>query len=151
MAFPLIAWLNLRTASAVIGIDYVRMSLLRLIIIALLLVVWLPTGNACTLAAVFPENFSDCCDQNEATESSCSSCAECATLEKAVAAFPLQPFAPRVLQQREDEWLTRLMLLLSARAEIRLPLIEFCSSPPERPLWQLIVSTALPVRGPSVA
>jgi hypothetical protein len=132
-----------------------QMSFIRPIIAGILLVVWMPSVNACALATAFPQSFNDCCDDSTAPDAPIGSdsgcCSDCATLEGGLSISAIQPLNVSPLSQREDVWLTKIMLLLSARAEMRLLPLEFCSSPPQRPLWQFIVETALPVRGPSIS
>lgn len=132
-----------------------KMSFIRPIIAGILLVVWMPSVNACALATAFPESFSDCCDDSPAPEvpigSDVGCCSDCTTLESGLSISVAQPLNVVPLSQREDVWLTKLLVLLSARTEMLLLPLEFCSRPPEPALWQFIVCTALPVRGPSIA
>jgi hypothetical protein len=143
----------LRTACGVIEIQTFRMSLIRPIVIALLLAAWWPAMNTCVLAAAVPQIFSDCCsDSPTDVAGGCAenSCQKCVNLENGLAISLLHAVKLQAPAVRADAWLTKLQRLLSKRADTDVQLTAYCYTPPEQPLWHLVVRTALPVRGPSI-
>jgi hypothetical protein len=143
----------LRTACGVIGIQTLRMSLIRPIVIALLLAAWWPAMNRCVLAAAVPQIFSDCCsDSPTDVAGGCAekSCQKCVNLENGLALSLLHAVKLQAPIVRDDAWLTKLQRLISERADTDVQLTAYGYTPPEQPLWHLVVRTALPVRGPSI-
>jgi hypothetical protein len=143
----------LRTACGMIEIQTLRMSLIRPIVIALLLAAWWPAMNRCVLAAAAPQIFSDCCsDSPTDVAGGCAenSCQKCVNLENGLALSLLHAVKLQAPIVRADAWLTKLQRLLSERADTDVQLTAYCYTPPEQPLWHLVVRTALPVRGPSI-
>jgi hypothetical protein len=143
----------LRTACGVIGIQTLRMSLIRPIVIALLLAAWWPAMNRCVLAAAVPQIFSDCCsDSPTDVAGGCAenSCQKCVNLENGLALSLLHAVNLQAPIVRDDAWLTKLQRLISERADTDVQLTAYGYTPPEQPLWHLVVRTALPVRGPSI-
>ncbi len=124
---------------------------LRNSLLVLLFVAWFPAANACTLAAVFPQTFTVCCEGDEGPGMPCeSSCAGCVALENGFSLALLHPFLAPIPVRFEDAGLMRLFAsLAAARVEQQAP-AESTLSPPEPPLWQFVARTALPVRGPSL-
>lgn len=127
------------------------MPRLRIIVLALLLVAWLPAANACLLAVVFPQQFEEPCDDcGLGGTTGDASCSECATLETGFCLSHLQPFAVTAPVLRADEWLTALLLVVRMPVAEKAPPDAETSPPLERSLWHFVARTALPVRGPSL-
>lgn len=129
------------------------MSFVRPIFIAILLVAWWPAVNGCALASALPQIFSDCCDNSPSDADGCSenSCQKCVNLETGLAMSLLHAVKLQPPPLRVDAWLINLQRLLSDQADVDMLLPACWHAPPERSLWQFIVRTALPVRGPSLA
>jgi hypothetical protein len=127
------------------------MSLVRPVVIVLLLLAWGPAVNRCVLAAAAPQIFSDCCDDSAGgCDCSQNSCQQCVNVETGLATSLLHAVKVEPLV-KEDVWQTRILRLLSERSDANAQIVDYCYTPPERPLWHFIVRTALPVRGPSIS
>lgn len=130
------------------------MLLIRPVVIAILLVAWWPATNVCVLAAAAPQIFSDCCENSSTdTAGGCpeGSCPTCVNLENGLAMSLLYAVKLNAPAGRHEAWLTQLQRFLSEQARVGVQLTKYCHTPAEQPLWQFIVRTALPVRGPSIA
>lgn len=128
------------------------MSLVRPIVVALLLLAWGPAVNRCVLAAAAPQIFSDCCDDSAGGGCDCSqnSCQQCVNVETGLTTSLLHAVKVEPLA-KENVWQTRILRLLSERSDLNAQVVDYCYTPPERPLWHFVARTALPVRGPSIS
>lgn len=122
-----------------------------------LALLWWPAANSCLLASSFPALMATACEcgmeheENDSLPCGTKGCTPCATLENGVNLAALQqPAVPQPVMMLTDS-LTAL-LEKSARLESATP-AEPPPVPPliPPPIWRHDVSTAQPVRGPSLA
>ena len=127
------------------------MRFFRPIIAMLLVLAWVPATNSCALAAMFPQSFAHCADEDGDASKGvpCSSgCAKCVTLENGSDLSALQAITVDAPDWTEvSEWLRFALTLVEQEPQEVFPGL----SPDERPPWQVIARTAPPVRGPSLA
>lgn len=133
------------------------MRLSRAILAAFFALLFVVSTNSCALAAVF-ENGDACCENERVPGQSddqapCRSgtCAPCATLESGVNLAALAPVSVPQAGWTESNALSELLRKsaeIEAATQADPPLV---SPPLPPPVWRLDVTTALPVRGPSLA
>lgn len=124
------------------------MLAVRTFIAALLFLAWLPATNSCLLAAAYPEKISDCC--GEESGASGTTCDKCATLENGCQRSQLQPLTVETPVFVEIFSLSEILSEMARAVSDEPPPAEVGDSPLLR-LWTFVVSTALPVRAPSLA
>lgn len=131
------------------GYSYGRMPSLRTLIAALLFLAWMPATNSCLLAAVFPEKVANCCAHEGGEDS--DACHPCVTLENGFQLSLLQPLTLDVPAFVESAWLSEILRAMAREVSDEPHPAMTAESPPAARLWMLVVRTALPVRGPSLA
>ena len=91
----------------------------------------------------------ECCEHEDpAEESGGPECAQCVTLESGVNRVTPELVSVAEPTRVADEMLSAMMALV-LEAEKAVPEVD-TSQPVLVPLWQFVVQTALPVRGPSL-
>ena len=130
----------------------------RIITALFLALLWVPSVGHCLLAANFPQVFGSCCEcDRDATDgdrgqSDDGTCNQCVTLENGVNLSALAPVAVPVSAFWEDDALARWL-----RRSIELAAMEVAEVPEPVPVWSpppmrtVMLTKALPVRGPSLA
>lgn len=131
-----------------------RMTIVRTIIAALLVLAWLPATNSCLIAATFSDKVEDCCNPDEGQgddgSGGTNSCDRCITMENG---FPLTLLDLSALPAPllfEIESLGDLLRALAAEVSLEIPPAYREAPPPVRALLHFVLRTAQPVRGPSV-
>lgn len=143
--------------SAFASIHAYPMRLIRSTLAVFLILLFVVSSNRCLLAAAFPGEVEQCCEQEHPPGKSdrelpCDGqgCASCATLESGANLASLVPLALPAPVWTEDEVFAALMRRLVAVAmdEVRAPAPDPAAIPP--PPWGEVMTKALPVRGPSL-
>ena len=129
----------------------------RAIFVAFLALLFVFSTNRCLIAAAFPAEIEECCENERVPGDSerglpCGGkeCAPCATLESGVHLAALVPLSvPAPVWTEADEFEELMRRLAVAAAE------EGSAAPPDPaaippPPWCDVMAKALPVRGPSL-
>lgn len=133
------------------------MQLFRSILCILLALLWWPAANSCLIASVLPESMEPACEcsgeQEEDERMPCGAkdCSPCVTLENGVNLSALQhPAVPPAMWTE----LNSLAALLEKFARLEAATLAVPLPAPPLflpPVWRHDVTTAQPVRGPSLA
>ena len=125
-------------------------SRLRSLLIALLVLGWLPATSHCLIEQVWGVEEEGCC--HEASDSGApndSECPACVSLETGlIHQVGLHIAALPPVLRVEDELASILAALARVESSAAEPIATGRDDVPA-PLWSFVVSTALPVRGPS--